>query len=485
MRLLVDHHALPWEAAWDITRRTFGYTNHTLMSEALERWSIPLFAGLLPRHLEIIYEINSRFLAEVRVRFPGDEARAARMSLIDEGGERYVRMANLACVGSHSINGVARLHSALVKEGLLRDFHDFWPEKFQNKTNGVTPRRFMLLSNPALARLITRHLGSRWVRDLDDLRRLEPLADDPQFRSEWRDVKADNKRALAAVIRTRAGVEVDPDSLFDIQVKRFHEYKRQHLNALHIAALYHRLRRDPGLDMTPRTFIFGGKAAPAYHDAKLIIKLIHAIASTVNADPLVKGRLKVAFVPNLNVKVAQKIYPAADLSEQISTAGKEASGTGNMKFAMNGALTIGTLDGANIEIREQVGADHFFLFGLSAEEVVALKARGYRPHDYYDANEELREAIDRIADGFYSPEQPALFRPIIDALLHRDEYMLLADYASYAECQQRAGVAYRDQESWTRMSILNVARAGYFSSDRSIREYCDEIWKAIPVPIEE
>ena len=484
MRLLVDEYVMPWEAAWEITRSTFGYTNHTLLSEALERWAVPMFGALLPRHLEIIYEINRRFLDEVRVRFPGDQARTARMSLIDETGERYVRMANLACVGSHSINGVARLHSELLKAGVLGDFHDLWPWKFQNKTNGVTPRRFMVLSNPALARLITRHIGGRWVSDLDELRRLEPLADDPEFRREWRAVKQDNKRTLAALIRERARVDVDAESLFDIQVKRLHEYKRQHLNALHIVTLHNRLRRDPGLNITPRTFIFAGKAAPAYYMAKLIIKLLHSIAETVNADALVKGRLKVVFLPNFNVKLAQEIYPAADLSEQISTAGMEASGTGNMKFAMNGALTIGTLDGANIEIREQVGADHFFLFGLSAEEVAELKAGGYRPRDYYDENEELREAIDRIAEGYYSPEEPALFRPLIDGILWHDQYMLLADYTGYCECQNRVGVAYRDEDNWTRMSILNTARAGYFSSDRSIREYCEEIWKVKPVRIE-
>jgi starch phosphorylase len=485
MRLLVDEHLMPWDAAWDIARRTFAYTNHTLLPEALERWAVPLFAEMLPRHLEIIYEINSRFLDEVRVRFPGDDARLARLSLIDESGPRYVRMAHLACVASHSINGVARLHSELLKAGVLRDFHDQWPGRFQNKTNGVTPRRFMLLSNPALARLITDHIGSRWARQLDELRRLEPLADDPGFRQEWRAVKQENKRALSAVIRERAGVEVDPDSLFDIQVKRLHEYKRQHLNALHIVTLYNRLRRDSGRDLAPRTFIFAAKAAPAYDTAKLIIRLIHAIAAKINGDPLLKGRLKVAFLPNFNVGLAQKIYPAADLSEQISTAGTEASGTGNMKFAMNGAVTIGTLDGANVEIREQVGADSFFLFGLTTDEVAALKAGGYRPRDHYDANPELREAIDQIAQGYYLPEQPDLFRPLTDGLLSHDPYMLLADYADYTKCQERVDLAYRDEENWTKMSILNAARSGYFSSDRSIREYCEEIWTVSPVNIEE
>jgi starch phosphorylase len=485
MRLLVDEHLMPWDAAWEVTRNTFAYTNHTLLPEALERWPVPLFAEVLPRHLEIIYEINRRFLEDVRARFPGDEERAARLSLIDETGERYVRMANLACVGSHTINGVARLHTQLLKEDLLRHFHDLWPGKFQNKTNGVTPRRFMLLSNPGLARLITRHLGPRWVRHLEEVRRLEPLAGDADFRREWRAIKQENKRALADLIGERIGLELDPQSLFDIQVKRLHEYKRQHLNALHIVTLYNRLRRDPGLEITPRTFIFGAKAAPAYHAAKLIIKLIHSIARKVNTDPVVNRRLRLVFIPNFNVKLAQRIYPAADLSEQISTAGKEASGTGNMKFAMNGALTIGTLDGANVEIREQVGPDQFFLFGLSADEVAALKARPYRPRDYYEANEELREAIDQIANGFYSPEQPGLFRSITDEWLWHDQYMLLADYAGYVECQDRVSVAYRNQEEWTRMSILNAARAGYFSSDRSIREYCEDIWRVSAVPIED
>jgi starch phosphorylase len=484
MRLLVDEHHLPWDQAWHITRNTFGYTNHTLLPEALERWSVPLFGSLLPRHLEIIYEINHRFLEAVRVRFPGDQARVRRMSLIDETGERYVRMAHLATVGSHAVNGVARLHSDLLKQGVLRDFHEFEPEKFTNKTNGVTPRRFLLLSNPGLAALITSRIGEGWVTRLEELRRLEPFADDPAFRRQWREVKQQNKRALAGLLRQRTGLEVDPESLFDVQVKRLHEYKRQHLNVLHIVTLYNRLRREPRADVPPRTFLFGGKAAPGYYMAKLIIKLIHAVGDVVNQDPVVGGRLKVAFFPDFNVKNAQHIYPAADLSEQISTAGKEASGTGNMKFALNGALTIGTLDGANIEIREQVGAENFFLFGLSAPEVQDLRARGYRPHELLAPNPALREALDQIGSGHFSPSAPGLFRPLVDALLRHDEFMLLADYASYIECQDRVSRAYRDPEQWTRLSILNVARIGWFSSDRSIREYCEEIWKTTPVPIE-
>ncbi len=485
MRLLVDEHCLAWEPAWEITRKTFGYTNHTLLPEALERWGVPLFASVLPRHLEIIYEINRRFLDEVRLCFPGDDARVARMSLIEEGGERYVRMANLACVGSSAINGVARLHSDLLKEGVLRDFYDFWPEKFQNKTNGVTPRRFMLMSNPDLAALITRRIGPRWVRNLDELKQLEKFADDAPFHGEWREVKLANKRNLARLLQERAGVSVNPESLFDIQVKRLHEYKRQHLNALFIITLYNRLRRNPALKITPRTFVFGGKAAPGYFMAKLIIKLIHAIAEVVNHDPAVNDQLKVAFFPNFNVKNAQHIYPAADLSEQISTAGKEASGTGNMKFALNGALTIGTLDGANVEIREHVGAENFFLFGRTESEVAATKAQGYRPWEYCAANEELREVIEQIRDGFFSPEQPQLFHPLVNSLLQHDDYLLFADYADYVACQDRVSAAYEDKENWTRMSILNVARMGYFSSDRSIREYCEEIWNVMPVAIEE
>ena len=488
MRLLVDEHLMAWDRAWNITRRVFGYTNHTLMPEALERWSIPLLGSLLPRHLEIIYEINRRFLDEIRVRYPGDEARVTRMSLIDETGPRYVRMAHLACVGSHAINGVAKLHSDLLANGLLRDFHDFSPEKFINVTNGVTPRRFLLLSNPGLAALITSKIGEGWVEHLDELRRIEPWADDPVFQKEWREIKQENKCALAGLILNRTGISVNPDTLFDIQVKRFHEYKRQHLNVLHIITLYNRLRNEPELEVPSRTFIFGGKAAPGYYFAKLMIKLIHGVAEVINADTTLAGRLKVVFLPNFNVKSAHTVYPAADLSEQISTAGMEASGTGNMKFAMNGALTIGTLDGANIEIRDAVGAENFFLFGLTAAEVLELKARGYAPHAHYEAQAELKQALDQIRSGFFSPGQPDLFRPLIDALLYLDHFMLLADYRAYLDCQERVGGAYRDPVAWTRMSILNVARMGYFSSDRAIREYCERIWNIVPhelIPEEE
>ena len=483
MRLLVDEHEMEWERAWEITRQTFGYTNHTLLPEALEKWPVDLFGSLLPRHLEIIYEINRRFLDEVRAKYPGDEARVARMSLIDESGGRFVRMAHLACVGSHAINGVAELHTRLLKETVLRDFYEMMPEKFSNKTNGVTPRRFMVLSNPGLSGLITKKIGGKWVSNLEDLRRLEEFVDDADFREEWRAVKLANKRKLAGLIRERTGIEVDPSSLFDIQAKRIHEYKRQHLNVLHIIALYNRIKLDPAVSISPRTFIFAGKAAPGYFMAKRIIKLITSVAEVVNGDPDVAGRLKVVFFPDFNVKNAQPIYAAADLSEQISTAGKEASGTGNMKFSMNGALTIGTLDGANVEIREEVGAENFFLFGLTAEEVYSLQTRGYHPLDYYNANIELQGAIGRLNAGYFSHGDKDLFRPLVDSLLFHDTFLLFADFASYLEAQQKVDQAYRDQESWTRMSILNVARMGKFSSDRAIREYCRDIWRTQPVPV--
>ena len=484
MRLLVDEHGMDWEKAWHITTHTFGYTNHTLMPEALETWPLPLFGRLLPRHLEIVYEINRRFLDEVRQRYPGDDGRASRLSLIGEGGDKRIRMANLACVGSHAVNGVAQLHSTLLKETVLRDFYELTPEKFSNKTNGVTPRRFLVLANPGLARLITGAIGETWVRNLDELRTLEPLARDAGFREEWRRVRADCKRALAGKIRSATGVEVDPSFLFDIQVKRLHEYKRQHLNVLHVVTLYHRLKRGVSAGLTPRTFLFGGKAAPGYVAAKLIIKLIHAVAETVNADRDTNQALRVVFFPDFNVSNAQAIYPAADLSEQISTAGLEASGTGNMKFALNGALTIGTLDGANIEIREAVGAENFFCFGLTAEEVRRRKAEGYRPRELYEGNAELREALDLIGAGAFSPGDRALFQPLVSSLLDRDEYMLLADYPSYVACQAEVSRTWHDPEQWTRMSILNVARMGMFSSDRAVGEYCRDIWRVDPVPIE-
>src|SRR5712672_3158786 len=435
MRLLVDEYVLPWADAWSVVRKTFAYTNHTLLPEALERWSLAVFGRVLPRHLQIIYEINAHFLEEVRMRYLGDEARISRLSLIDESGERYVRMAHLACVGSHAINGVAGLHSELLKRDVLKDFYEMWPQKFSNKTNGVTPRRWMVLSNPKLSDLICGHIGTDWIKDLAQLRRLEPLAESPEFRARWREIKHHNKQGFAALALERTGIVTDPDSIFVVLVKRIHEYKRQHLKVLHIVSLYHGIESNPAIEVHPRTFIFGGKAAPGYHLAKLMIKLITAVGDVVNRDPDVRGRLKVVFLPNFNVTNGQRVYSAADLSEQISTAGKEASGTGNMKFSMNGALTIGTLDGANIEIRDEVGADNFFLFGLSAAEVFAAKARGYRPGAFYQSNPELRGVIDFIRDGFFSRGDSSLFRPIVEGLLNWDTYMLLADFQSYVDCQ--------------------------------------------------
>lgn len=483
MRLLVDEYIMPWADAWSVTCKTFAYTNHTLLPEALERWSLAVFGRVLPRHLQIIYEINAHFLEEVRIRFLGDESRISRLSLIDETGERYVRMAHLACVGSHAINGVAELHSELLKRDVLRDFYEMWPQKFSNKTNGVTPRRWMVLCNPKLSDLICEHIGDGWIKDLAQLKQLEPLADDAEFRKRWRAIKQHNKRAFASLAIERTGVTADPESMFDVLVKRIHEYKRQHLKVLHIVSLYHTIKSNPLADIQPRTFIFGGKAAPGYHLAKLMIKLITAVGEVVNRDPDVRDRLKVVFLPNFNVTNGQRVYPAADLSEQISTAGKEASGTGNMKFSMNGALTIGTLDGANIEIREEVGHENFFLFGLSAQEVYDLKARGYRPMDYYNGSQSLRDVIDLIRSGFFSRGDTELFRPLIDGLLYQDPYLLLADFQSYVECQEKVAAAYRDTERWTRMSILNTARSGKFSSDRTILEYCSEIWRVKSVPI--
>ncbi len=484
MRLLLDEYALPWDQAWDITHNTFAYTNHTLLPEALETWSVDLFQRLLPRHLEIIYEINQRFLDEVRRCFLNDELRLARMSLIDEGNGRRVRMANLACVGSFAINGVAKLHTELLKTTVLSDFYQLCPEKFSNKTNGVTPRRFLVLSNPRLATLLTDTVGNGWQRDLMQLRGLETHATDAAFQQRWQAVKHAAKQDLADCILERTGVSINPDSLFDIQAKRIHEYKRQHLNVLHIIALYEWIKQNPNAEITPRTFVFGGKAAPGYYMAKLIIKLITSVGMMINSDKQVQDKLKVVFMPNFNVKNSQRAYPAADLSEQISTAGKEASGTGNMKFSMNGALTIGTLDGANVEIREEVGAENFFLFGLTAEQVEQRKREGYHPRRHYEEDAQLREAINLIQSGFFSHGDSNLFQPLIDNLLQSDPYLVLADFRAYADCQQRVGQAYADQAHWTQMAILNVARIGKFSSDRAIKEYCDEIWKAKPCAVE-
>jgi starch phosphorylase len=484
MRLLVDEHSLEWDVAWHVTQNCLSYTNHTLLPEALEQWPRSLFASLLPRHLEIIVEINRRHLEGVRAKFPGDEERVRRLSLVNESSGGFVRMAHLAALGSHAINGVAELHTELLKTNVLRDFYDLTPQKFSNKTNGVTPRRWMVLSNPRLTKLLNARLGCGWIRDLDKLRRLEPMVDDAELREEWRAIRQHNKLQLAAYIHERLGIAIDPESMFDVLVKRLHEYKRQHLQILHILTLYKRIQLDPDCAVVPRTFLFGGKAAPGYRMAKLIIKLIHAVGEAINSDPLVRGRLKVVFLPDYSVKLGQRVYPAADLSEQISLAGKEASGTGNMKFAMNGAITIGTLDGANIEIREEVGAENFFLFGLTAAEVQQRKAAGYNPRTFYDGNPSLREAVDALASGEFSHGDRGLFEPLVQSLLTSDDYLLLADYQSYIDCQERVSAAWTDKDEWTRMSMLNVARIGKFSSDRSIRDYCADIWKTWPVKIQ-
>jgi glycogen phosphorylase len=483
VRLLVDEHNLEWEVAWKITTKFFAYTNHTLLSEALETWPVELFSRLLPRHLEIIYEINRRFLDLVRARYPHDESRVQRMSLIEEGAERRVRMAHLATVGSHAVNGVAELHTKLLCRDILHDFHELWPEKFHNVTNGITPRRWLMLCNPKLAFLISEHIGRSWVTNLAELRKLEAHVEKATFRETWKIFKDDNKRDLSEYILHFHGIKVDPDSMFDIQVKRLHEYKRQLLSVLHIIHLYRRLKDEPQLDIAPRTFIFGAKAAPGYSMAKLIIKLINSVADVVNADSRVSKKLKVVFLSNFCVSLGERVYPAADLSEQISLAGKEASGTGNMKFSLNGALTIGTLDGANIEIREAVGPENFFMFGLTVEEVRELWARGYSPREYYEQNLELRAVIDLLAGGHFSNGDHDLFQPIVQSLLFHDEYMLFADFAAYTRCQAEIGEVFCDADRWTRMSVLNVARMGKFSSDRSIREYCDSIWAAVPLKV--
>jgi len=482
MRLLVDENGLEWDRAWGITRHTFGYTCHTLMPEALETWPVDLFGRLLPRHLEIIYMINYHFLEQVRGAWPHDPERLARMSIIDEYPVRCVRMANLASVGSFAINGVAELQSGLLAERTLNDFYQLWPEKFSNKTNGVTPRRFMRLANPRLSELITSKIGDDWLTDLEALRGLEPLVEDAHFCSAWREVKRANKQDLTGYMLKRTGIQVRVDSIFDVLVKRLHEYKRQLLKVLHIITLYQRIQADPAAGVVPRTFIFGAKAAPGYLMAKRIIKLINSVAAVVNQDAAVRDRLRVVFVPNFNVSVAEKIYPAADISEQISMAGKEASGTGNMKFALNGAVTAGTLDGANIEIRERVGTENFFLFGLTEDQAFSLKEQGYRPMDVYAANPELKQALDSLTSGLWTGDRE-LFKPIVDSLLYHDEYLLLADYASYIECQEAVAEAYQDEERWTRMSILNAARCGFFSSDRAISQYCDETWDVKPVHV--
>jgi len=482
MRILLDRYRMEWQPAWNIVVRTFSYTNHTLLPEALESWPVGLFQRLLPRHMQIIFEINKHFLQTVSNRHPGDVGILRRMSIIDEEGGRRIRMAHLAIVGSHKVNGVSALHTELLKQHTFADFQRFYPDKIVNITNGVTPRRWLHQSNPPLATLICSAIGDHWVKDLSQLERLLPLAEDAAFRQRFAQAKLDNKRHLAALIEHHMGQTVDPDSLFDIQVKRIHEYKRQLLNLFRVITLYNRLTGAEGFDMVPRTVLIGGKAAPGYYMAKLIIRLVNDVAAIIDNDPAVAGRLKLLFIPNYDVSTAGDIIPAADLSQQISTAGMEASGTGNMKLALNGALTMGTLDGANIEIRQQVGPEHIFAFGLTAAQVAGTKQRGYQPRRYYEADPELRRVIDQIGTGYFSPEEPDRYRPIVDSLLNGgDNFMVLADYRAYLECDAEADRRYRDPDTWHRSAIINTARMGYFSSDRTVAEYAKKIWGVEPV----
>ena len=484
MRLLIDEKELSWPQAWGIVRRTFAYTNHTLMPEALEKWSVSLFRKVLPRHLQIIFEINKTFLEEVEAKWPGDTDKKRTLSLIEEGHEQMVRMAHLSVVGSHTVNGVAALHTQLLKDQLFPEFNALYPNKFQNKTNGITPRRWLVACNPRLSDLICRHIGHGWERDLDKLRKLEPLADDASFREEFMAVKHANKVRLAGRILDECGVKVDPSALFDVQIKRLHEYKRQHLNLLHILALYRRLLQNPDLDIPPRVFIFAAKAAPGYEMAKQIIKAINAVGSKINADTRIQDKLKVAFMPNYRVSLAQRIVPAADLSEQISTAGKEASGTGNMKLALNGALTIGTLDGANVEILEEVGEENIFIFGNTVEQVHELLAKGYNPGDYYRANPELAAIIDWLGSDYFTGDESAdILTPLRDNLIYHDTYLCLADFDAYSDAQEKVSAAFQDKARWAKMAVLNTARVGKFSSDRTISEYAKDIWKLKPVKV--
>jgi len=481
MRILVDEEFLGWDEAWDICRNTFAYTNHTVLPEALETWPADLMGRVLPRHLEIIAEIDRRFLAELAGQYPGDHGRASRMSIIDRSSNR-VRMAHLAIVGSHAVNGVAKLHSEILREKVFKDFDEFYPGKFTNVTNGVTPRRWLLQANPALSRLITEHIGRGWEKDLDQLEKLLPLAEDPDFQAKWRTAKRDNKKRLARYVLRKTGIGLNPDTLFDVQVKRMHEYKRQLLNVLHVVTLYNRLRRNPELAVPPRTVLIGGKAAPGYFMAKRIIRLITAVGETINADDAIRGRLRMVFLPNYCVSQAEKVIPAADLSQQISTAGMEASGTGNMKFAINGALTIGTLDGANIEIMEAVGRENIFIFGLTAREVEAARASGHDPNRCVEVDAELAEALDMIRRGVFTPGEPGLFAPVLDNLLRSgDYYLITADYRSCIEAQDKVNALYLDPAAWTAASIRNTANMGYFSSDRAVMEYANTIWGIEPL----
>ena len=484
MRLFMDEEGLGWEEAWPICGKTFGYTNHTVLPEALETWPTDLIGRLFPRHLEIIYEINQRFLDAVRIDHPEDPSLPGRVSLIQDGDLKKVRMAHLAIVGSHCVNGVAALHSRILKDHLFKDFEMIFPGRIKNVTNGITPRRWLCQANPLMSQLITAYIGPEWITDLAQLKKLEPLAEDTTFLSTWMHIKLENKKRLARYILRKVGIGVNPETLFDVQVKRIHEYKRQLLNLLHVVTVYNRIKAGSGHPIVPRTVIFAGKAAPGYRQAKRIVKLISSISETINADPAMQGRLRVVFLPNYCVSQAEKIAPAADLSEQISTAGMEASGTGNMKMSLNGALTIGTLDGANVEIMEDVGEENIFIFGLTAEDVRIKRGEGYHPRRLYDENAELRQVLDMIANGGFSPAEPALFEPIISSLLSQgDYYMLLADYAAYVASQERVSRLYLDKEEWARRSILNTARMGKFSSDRSVMDYARQIWRVEPVAL--
>lgn len=484
MRLLHDEHGLEWDTAWEIVTRVFAYTNHTLLPEALEKWSVPLFEKVLPRHLQIIFEINKRFLADVEKMWPGDMDKVRSLSLIEEGGVKMVRMAHLAVVGSHAVNGVAAMHTELLKSSLFKDFNTLYPGRIRNKTNGITPRRWLLACNPRLSHLISSKIGDAWPKNLDLLRGLEPFADDPEFQKRFMEVKHENKIELAKVIEKECGVVVSPDALFDVQIKRLHEYKRQHLALLHILALYRRLLQNPDADIVPRVFIFAAKAAPGYDLAKTIIKAINSVGAVINADKRINGKLKVVFLPNYRVSLAQRIVPAADLSEQISTAGKEASGTGNMKLALNGAVTIGTLDGANVEILEEVGPENIFIFGMTVREVEALQAKGYDPMSFYLADEELRAVVDWVGSNYFTPGEPhGVLSSLSNNLMHSDPFMVLADFRAYVDCQKKVEEAYRDKARWARMAVLNTARTGKFSSDRTILEYAEDIWKLPACPV--
>lgn len=484
MRILTYDHNLSWKEAWNITVKVFGYTNHTLLPEAMEKWPVQLMEKLLPCHMKIIYKINNEFLSLISKKYPGDHDKLRRMSIIDEYGERYVRMAYLSIIGSHSTNGVAKLHTELLKSDVLRDYYELFPERFNNKTNGITQRRWLLKCNPLLSSLISSKIGDGWTKNLFELKKLLNYLNDEEFIKNWQMVKNENKKRLAEVIKKETGIDVNPESIFDVQIKRLHEYKRQLLNALHIISLYIEIKGNPNLKFVPRTFIFGAKAAPGYHKAKLIIKLINNIASVINNDKDINNKIKVVFMPNYRVSLAEKIIPGSDLSEQISTAGKEASGTSNMKFALNGALTIGTYDGANIEIAEEVGVENIYIFGLRVQNIEKFKIKGYNPKSYYEKNVRIKEIIDLINCGFFSEDSPALFQPIIDDLLYQDQYMHLADFQDYYNCQKKIAEEFMDKKKWTKKSIINVANMGKFSSDRTIKEYAQEIWDAKTVKIE-